>query len=101
MMVSSNYVGRSHFHFVLFVPEFVWSHWGIMKPKVDQGTLILYVLHYLIAYFPPLIWITYQPCVLFLAALDLSCSVWDLVPDQGSDLSWEHGVLATGPPGKS
>ena len=34
----------------------------------------------------------------------LSCSMWDLVPDQGSNLGplhWELGVLATGPPGKS
>ena len=34
----------------------------------------------------------------------LSCSMWDLVPDQRSKLGplhWEHGVLATGPPGKS
>lgn len=31
-----------------------------------------------------------------------SCSVWDLVPDQGPNpgpLHWEHGVLVTGPPG--
>ena len=34
----------------------------------------------------------------------LSCSMWDLVPDQGSNpdpLHWEQGVLATGPPRKS
>ena len=34
----------------------------------------------------------------------LSSSMWDLVPDQGSNLGrlhWELGVLATGPPGKS
>lgn len=30
-----------------FVPEFVWSHWGIMKPKVDQGIPILYVIYYI------------------------------------------------------
>ena len=33
--------------------------------------------------------------------LGLSCSMWDLVPDQGSNpLHWERGVLTTGPPGK-
>ena len=40
----------------------------------------------------------------YLAALGLRCSRWDLFPDQGSylgPLHWEHGVLATGPPGKS
>ena len=34
----------------------------------------------------------------------VSCSMWDLVPEQGSNpwsLNWEFGVLATGPPGKS
>ena len=34
----------------------------------------------------------------------LSCGTQDLVPDQGLNLGslhWEHGVLATGPPGKS
>ena len=34
----------------------------------------------------------------------LSWSMWDLVPDQGSNLGplhWELRVLATGPPGKS
>ena len=33
----------------------------------------------------------------------LSCSMWDLFPDQGCNpgpLHWEHGILATGPPGK-
>ena len=33
----------------------------------------------------------------------LSCSVWDLVPDLGWNLGplhWQHGILATGPPGK-
>ena len=33
-----------------------------------------------------------------------SCSMWDLVPDQGLNsgaLHWNHGVLTTGPPGKS
>ena len=48
---------------------------------------------------------------IYLAVLGLSCSLqtvsysmWDLVPEQGSDpgpLHWEHGVLTTGPPGKS
>ena len=41
---------------------------------------------------------------IYLAVPGLSCSMWDLVPDQGSNpdpLHWEHGVLATGPPGKS
>lgn len=39
----------------------------------------------------------------YLPALSLSCSTWDLV-DQGWNLGllhWEHGVLATGPPGKA
>jgi len=34
----------------------------------------------------------------------LSCGMWDLFTDQGSNpgpLHWEHGALATGPPGKS
>ena len=34
----------------------------------------------------------------------LSCGIWDLFSDQGSNpssLHWEHGVLAPGPPGKS
>ena len=34
----------------------------------------------------------------------LSWSMWDLVPDQGSNLGplhWELRVVATGPPGKS
>ena len=34
----------------------------------------------------------------------VSCSMWDLVPEQGSNqcsLNWEFGVLAIGPPGKS
>ena len=34
----------------------------------------------------------------------LGCSIWSPVPDQGSNsglLHWGHGVLATGPPGKS
>ena len=34
----------------------------------------------------------------------LSCGMWDLVPSPGSNpgpLYWEHGVLATGSPGKS
>ena len=39
-----------------------------------------------------------------LAALGLSCSIWDLSSlDEGSNLSplcWELGVLTTGPPGK-
>ena len=41
---------------------------------------------------------------IYLAVPGLSCGTWDLVPDQGSNpdpLHWEHGVLATGPPGKS
>ena len=32
------------------------------------------------------------------------CSMWDLVPQPGIEpvpLHWEHGVLTTGPPGKS
>ena len=47
----------------------------------------------------------------YLAALGLSCATQVFVavfgiyfPDQGSDLGllyWEHGVLATGSPGKS
>ena len=45
----------------------------------------------------------------YLAALSLSCGVWDLscgiyFPELGSNLVplyWELGVLATGPPGKS
>ena len=34
---------------------------------------------------------------------NLSCSMWDLVPHQGSNLGslyWEQRVLATSPPGK-
>ena len=41
---------------------------------------------------------------IYLAVPGLCCGMWDLVPDQGSNLGplpWEHGVLATGPPGKS
>ena len=39
-----------------------------------------------------------------LVVLGSSYGTWDLVPDQGLNpgpLRWEHGVLATGPPGKS
>lgn len=39
-----------------------------------------------------------------LACGSFSCSMWDLVPDQGSNLRsllWEHGVLVTGPQGSS
>ena len=39
-----------------------------------------------------------------LSAQGLSCNMWDLVPWPGVEprpLHWEHGVLATGPPGKS
>ena len=35
---------------------------------------------------------------LYLAALGLSCSMWDQGSNLGS-LHWEHIVLATGPPG--
>ena len=49
---------------------------------------------------------------IYLAAPGLSCSTWNLLvavcgiqfPDQQSNpgpLQWEHGILATGPPGKS
>ena len=41
---------------------------------------------------------------IYLAVLDLSCGMEDLILDQGWNLGllcWEHGVLATGPPGKS
>ena len=34
----------------------------------------------------------------------LSCGMWDVFPEQGLNLGhlhWDHGVLATGPPGKS
>ena len=34
----------------------------------------------------------------YLAALGLSCSMWDLVPQTG--VYWEPRVLVTGPPGK-
>ena len=40
----------------------------------------------------------------YLAALGLSCGLWDLVPEQGwnpGPLHWEHRVLTTAPPGKS
>ena len=39
-------------------------------------------------------------CVIYLAALDLSCSMWDLVQNL-EPLHWELGVLITGPAGKS
>ena len=41
---------------------------------------------------------------IYLAALGLNCSMWDLVPQSGIEhgcLHWQHYVLATGPPGKS
>ena len=41
---------------------------------------------------------------IYLSAQGLSCSMWDLVPWPGikpRPLHWEHGVLATGPRGKS
>ena len=34
----------------------------------------------------------------------VGCGMWELVPCPGiepSPLHWEHGILATGPPGKS
>ena len=40
----------------------------------------------------------------YLAALGLSCDMWDLFPDWGLNLGplhWKCRVLATGPPGKS
>ena len=40
----------------------------------------------------------------FSSFLVLQCNTWDLVPWPGIDpspLHWEHGVLATGSPGKS
>ena len=45
-------------------------------------------------------------CGIFLVATRgiFGCGMWDLAPDQGSNpdpLHWEHGALATGPPGKS
>ena len=44
-------------------------------------------------------------CLLLVAARGIfSCSMWDLVPDQGWNLDplhWECGVLAIGPPEKS
>ena len=36
--------------------------------------------------------------------MNVSCDLWDPFPDKGwnpGPLHWEHGVLATGPPGKS
>ena len=42
--------------------------------------------------------------IIYLAALGLSCSMWDLVPwpeTEPGPLHWKHGVLTTGPPGKS
>ena len=39
-------------------------------------------------------------CVIYLAALDLSCGMRDLVQNL-EPLHWELGVLVTGPPGKS
>ena len=41
---------------------------------------------------------------IYLAEPSLSCSMWDLFPDQGFNLGplhWECGVLATGSPGMS
>ena len=42
--------------------------------------------------------------LIYLAAPGLSCGMWALVPQPGIEprpLHWEHGVLTTGPPGKS
>ena len=42
--------------------------------------------------------------IFVLACGSFSCGLWDLVPWPGREpgpLPWEHGVLATGPPGKS
>ena len=41
---------------------------------------------------------------LYYSMWTLSCGMWDLIDNQGSNpgpLHWELGVLATGPPGKS
>ena len=41
---------------------------------------------------------------LYYSVWTLSCGMWDLIDNQGSNpgpLHWELGVLATGPPGKS
>lgn len=42
--------------------------------------------------------------IIYLVMLGLSCGIWDLVPDQGSNPGFLHGelrVLTTGPLGKS
>ena len=50
-------------------------------------------------------WVLVATCRIFSCSMrTLSCSMWDLIPCWGIELGplhWEHGVLATGPPGKS
>ena len=80
---------------------FIWVHW------VLAAACGIFILTFIMN--PQLQHVEYFFKLWHVESLDvacklLSCSMWDLVPDQGSNLGplhWELGVLATGPPGKS